>query len=76
MWKREVQPEEMIIKQGEDGDFFYIIESGEFEVFIESGNGERSQVSNLGPATSFGGLALMYNAPRNASVKVKYIIVT
>eukprot|EP00854_Cymbomonas_tetramitiformis_P013905 gene13905-16435_t len=50
-----------IIRQGDEGDNFYIVESGECEVLI----------SKKGPGTSFGELALMYNSPRAATVKAK-----
>lgn len=53
-----------VIKQGDEGDFFYIVESGSLEFQI---NGEK--VGEAGPGSSFGELALMYNAPRAATVK-------
>lgn len=69
-----------VIKQGDVGDRFYIIDEGLFEVRIlpegmvdESGEGgniihvyEGSRAKRIHPA--FGELALMYSAPRTASV--------
>ncbi|KJF61583.1 cAMP-dependent protein kinase regulatory subunit [Coccidioides immitis RS] len=64
-----------VITQGDAGDYFYIVEQGHFDVFIHpSGsaqpghNGMGSKVNEIGPGGSFGELALMYNAPRAATV--------
>nr|ADZ48382.1 cAMP-dependent protein kinase regulatory subunit [Yarrowia lipolytica] len=54
---------EKIITQGDEGDYFYIMESGAVE-FIKDG----VKVNSSGPGSSFGELALMYNAPRVATV--------
>ena len=64
-----------IISQGDQGDYFYVVEKGEFDVYVhksgtiqsgQDGMGER--VNHIGPGGSFGELALMYNAPRAATV--------
>lgn len=52
-----------VIEQGAVGDYFYIVESGKLDCFI---NGKK--VTSYGPGGSFGELALMYNAPRAASI--------
>ncbi|KAK9447552.1 cyclic nucleotide-binding-like protein [Limtongia smithiae] len=52
-----------ILKQGDEGEKFYMIESGAVDYFI---NG--TKVSSSGPDSSFGELALMYNSPRAATV--------
>ena len=57
-------PGEVIIQQGDEGDNFYIIDSGEVEVLV---NGER--VLTIGEGGSFGELALIYGTPRAATVK-------
>merc|ERR1719210_2975977 len=57
-------PGEIIIKQGNEGDNFYIIDQGEVEVYV---NGEK--VLNIGEGGSFGELALIYGTPRAATVK-------
>lgn len=53
-----------IITQGDEGDYFYVLESGQVEI-IKDG----SSIATSGPGSSFGELALMYNAPRAATVK-------
>jgi cAMP-dependent protein kinase regulator len=64
-----------VIQQGDTGDFFYIVERGNFDIFVnktgrvESGaDGIGDKVASCGPGNSFGELALMYNAPRAATV--------
>lgn len=64
MKEREVSPGEVIIRQGEEGDNFYIVEAGRYGVEVDG-----KEVVQIGPGGSFGELALMYNAPRAATVK-------
>lgn len=51
-----------IIVQGDEGDYFYIIGSGQVDFYV---NG--SKVNSSGEGSSFGELALMYNSPRAAT---------
>lgn len=64
MQKQEVKKGETIIKQGEQGDFFYILESGKID-FIADGK----DVGSCGSGGSFGELALLYDSPRAATCK-------
>jgi len=67
MWKKEVGKGVSIINQGEIGDNFYVVESGEFDIFVKK-DGKPKRVATFGEGTSFGELALMYNAARAATV--------
>lgn len=59
-----------VIKQGESGEHFYVVQSGTLEIFVKAKGGEETRVgSTLGPGSCFGELALMYNTPRAASIK-------
>eukprot|EP01038_Epipyxis_sp_PR26KG_P004633 gene4633-6512_t len=59
-----------VIRQGESGDHFYVVQSGTLDIFVRGANGESNKVgSTLGPGSCFGELALMYNTPRAASIK-------
>lgn len=64
-----------VISQGDAGDYFYIVENGHFDIYIHSSGsvqpgpeGLGNKVASTGPGGSFGELALMYNAPRAATV--------
>lgn len=58
-----------VIKQGELGSNLYVVERGSFEVTItDSKTRLSSRVGLKGPRSLFGELALMYNAPRAATV--------
>jgi CRP-like cAMP-binding protein len=62
MQKQQAKEGEMIIKQGDVGDFFYICEEGTVN-FIADGNA----VGSCGMGGSFGELALLYDSPRAAT---------
>ncbi|KAM7538091.1 hypothetical protein Aperf_G00000069545 [Anoplocephala perfoliata] len=69
MFIRTVLPEEDVIKQYEDGDNFYIIDSGKFEAKIDDmTSGNKKVVMVYDNEGFFGELALMYNSPRSATV--------
>ncbi|XP_040850358.1 cAMP-dependent protein kinase type II-alpha regulatory subunit isoform X2 [Ochotona curzoniae] len=67
MFERIVQVDEHVIDQGDDGDNFYVIERGTYDILVTRDNQTRSvgQYDNRG---SFGELALMYNTPRAATI--------
>jgi len=64
MFPVNAMPGEVIIQQGDEGDNFYIIDTGDVEVYV---NGEK--VVTIGEGGSFGELALIYGTPRAATVK-------
>jgi cAMP-dependent protein kinase regulator len=64
-----------VIAQGDVGDYFYVVERGQFDVYVNAAGtcqpgpaGMGKRVGSIGPGGSFGELALMYNAPRAATV--------
>lgn len=68
MFEKRVQPGEMLIKQGDEGDNFYVVDTGEYDVLIDQPDGSRKKVFTYKDAGSFGELALLYNCPRNATI--------
>ncbi|EER18890.1 cAMP-dependent protein kinase regulatory subunit, putative [Perkinsus marinus ATCC 50983] len=62
---------EMIVKQGEPGDTFYVIEDGDCEALKERDGGQQEVVMSYGAGDYFGELALLRGEPRAASIKAK-----
>jgi len=69
MFERKVKAGEIVIQQGDDGDNFYVIESGTYEFFVTGDDGVTKRVGEYRDSGSFGELALMYNMPRSATAK-------
>jgi len=71
MDEKSVKAGEFVIKQHEAGDFYYVVSKGAFDCYVEEAGHEApgKQVMHYEKGTAFGELALMYNAPRAASVK-------
>ena len=59
---------EVMVRQGEIGDRFYVIERGEVEVVREN-NGREEVLAQRTAGESFGEIALMRNTPRTATVR-------
>lgn len=58
----------IIIRQGDPGDKFYVIRSGQAEVIVDDGK-LRKIVATLGAGDFFGEAALLRDEPRNATVR-------
>ena len=72
MDEKKLRPNEIAIQQGDDGDVLYVVESGELECSKHfTKDGPEVFLKMYHPGDSFGELALLYNAPRAATIKAK-----
>ena len=60
----DVPTGQIVFQQGDVGDHYFVIESGEAEVI-----GDGQVVATLGPGTGFGEIALLRRTPRTATVR-------
>eukprot|EP00698_Gefionella_okellyi_P008508 TRINITY_DN210_c0_g1_i2.p1 TRINITY_DN210_c0_g1~~TRINITY_DN210_c0_g1_i2.p1 ORF type:complete len:3780 (+),score=1127.00 TRINITY_DN210_c0_g1_i2:350-11689(+) len=67
---KSFKPNEVVIRQGDDGDLFYIISEGDFEIRKDNADGKGPvRLGVIGVGMAFGELALMYNMPRAATIR-------
>lgn len=65
MVEKKTTAGDVIINEGEDGDNFYVIENGTYAAYKEG-----EHIFTYNSKGAFGELALMYNCPRAATIKV------
>ena len=63
----DFEPGESIVLEGEQGDQFYMIETGKVAVKTKRTGDE--PINELGPGAYFGEVALVTNQPRNATIE-------
>jgi cAMP-dependent protein kinase regulator len=73
MEEKNYKSGEYIIKQGDNGDCLYIVDSGELDCTkrFPSNPNEDKFLKTYKSGEAFGELALLYNAPRAATIKAK-----
>ena len=64
MEKKSLDLREVIMNQGDEGDFMYVVEKGVLEVIVDG-----VKVKSIKPGMVVGELALLYQAPRAATVR-------
>lgn len=61
---------QIILKQGDPGDYYYVITDGRAQVVLEDPNGNsEEELAQLGVGRAFGEEALVSGEPRNATVR-------
>lgn len=69
MEEKKFEKGDYAIRQGEEGDVLYVVESGELSCTkLFPGKSEPTFLKKFLPGDSFGELALLYNAPRAATI--------
>jgi len=69
MDEAKFKPNDIVIKQGADGDNLYVVESGKLKCYrTMKANEEPKFLKEYGPGEAFGELALLYNSPRAATI--------
>lgn len=63
------EPGEFIFFEGDIDFHFYIIESGEVQIFTKTPEGSRLNIATIESGESFGEFALLDKAPRSASAQ-------
>ena len=60
---------QVIIREGETGDLFYVITEGRAEIIIRDADGAELLLHEAGPGDFFGELSMLTNQPRAARVR-------
>jgi len=71
MFESRYKKGDVIIRQGDEGDNFYVVEDGECDIYVSKPDGSLQHVAVVGKDGSFGELALIFGSPRAATVKAK-----
>ncbi|KAL3823217.1 hypothetical protein ACHAXA_003496 [Cyclostephanos tholiformis] len=63
----------VVIKQGDEGDLFYVVEQGMLDIFVATGSSQQEVLvgAPYQSGSSFGELALMYGSARAATIRAK-----
>ena len=65
---RKFQDGELIVRQGDAGDEFFIVKSGSVKVLYKDETGTESQINKMTIGDYFGEMALLEDEPRQATV--------
>jgi len=67
---------QIIIREGEMGDLFYVITEGRVDVIIRDADGSDVVLHEAGPGDFFGELSMLTNAPRSARIRATEDVTT
>lgn len=60
---------QLIVREGDVGDLFYVVTEGEVQVVINDATGKEIIIHQVGPGGFFGELSMLTNEPRSAHVR-------
>ena len=66
---RAVAAEEMLFREGDPGDKFYVVYTGALEILKERPKGDHERLAIKRAGEAFGEMSLLTDAPRSASVR-------
>lgn len=66
--RTDVAAGETVVRQGDEGRRFYLVEAGALDVILTSEEGLRLPVARLGPGSHFGEMSLLGGTPVSADV--------
>jgi len=69
MQEMRFRPGQVIIREGEMGDLFYVITEGHAEILIRDADGAELILHEAGPGDFFGELSMLTNEPRSARIR-------
>jgi len=69
MEEMKFKPGQVIIRENEMGDLFYVITEGHVEITIRDADGSDVVLHEAGPGSFFGELSMLTNEPRSARVR-------
>jgi uncharacterized membrane protein len=76
MEELKFKPGQVIIREGETGDLFYVITEGRVEIIVRDADGSDVVLHEAGPGDFFGELSMLTNEPRSARVRATESVTT
>lgn len=67
--RRHFAPNEVVIREGEEGDELFLVEKGELQVVVKLARGGEAVVARLNPGEFFGEMSFMTGEQRRATVR-------
>ncbi|HKY54247.1 MAG TPA: DUF1003 domain-containing protein [Anaerolineales bacterium] len=76
MQEMKFKPGQVIIREGESGDLFYVITEGHVEILIHDADGAELILHEAGPGDFFGELSMLTSEPRSARIRAVDAVTT